>query len=92
MFCSHLQFSHPTRPLRMINRTCKRMGYRLATCKPPLVAIILLAMLITAYAPPATAQAVSFRRLDRVVIPDDPFQLVAGDFNHDGNFDLALSD
>jgi hypothetical protein len=76
----------------MINRTGKRMEDRLAFCKPLLVAIILSVILITAYALPATAQTVSFMRLDRVVMADDPFQIVAGDFNHDGNLDLALSD
>ena len=40
----------------------------------------------------ATAQTVSFSRTDRHLSIASPAQIVAGDFNKDGNLDLAFSD
>ena len=54
--------------------------------------IFLLLILMTAVASEATAQTVSFSRSDRDLPIENPFQIVSGDFNKDGNLDLAFSD
>jgi hypothetical protein len=54
--------------------------------------IILLLVSIAALASNATAQTISFTRLDRDLSIEDPLQIVTGDFNNDGDLDLVFSD
>ena len=54
--------------------------------------VFLFAIFIATAAANATAQIVSFSRTDRHLSIASPSQIVAGDFNKDGNLDLAFSD
>lgn len=56
---------------------------------PHLASLLLVVM---AGVTSATAQTFSFSRSDRDLQIDNPFQIVTGDFNKDGNLDLAFSD
>jgi hypothetical protein len=52
----------------------------------------LVFLLLSLLAATANAQTVSFSRSDRDLQTENPFQIVTGDFNNDGNLDLAFSD
>lgn len=54
--------------------------------------VVVLLFSIAALVSTATAQTISFMRLDRDLSIEDPFQIVTGDFNNDGNLDLVFSD
>ena len=57
---------------------------------PSLIIFLLISILV--FASEATAQTFSFLRVVRALSLEDPFQIVTGDFNNDGNLDLVFSD
>jgi FG-GAP-like repeat len=92
MLCSHSHILHPTTEHGIPNQKRNDAYHQTKSKTRPLVLMILLFISITAMHPNATAQTISFSRFDRSLMTDDPFQIVTGDFNKDGNLDLAFSD
>src|SRR5690348_15617332 len=92
MFCSHNQILHSATEPRILNQKRKDAGHHIKSKKRPLLLIILLFISITCMSTNSTAQAISFSLFDRNLTTDDPSQIVTGDFNKDGNLDLAFSD
>ena len=60
--------------------------------RTPHVTFLLLILMTAAMTAKTTAQTVSFARTDRALPTANPIQIVAGDFNKDGNLDLVFSD